>query len=168
MKLFKKDNSSEETNTKNILIIVFVIFGVVLIAMILIGAFAYWRYRKWGKIFKFLKRFNIWRIIIQKHRNLSKKLVQPSAKKFPSKDHLPPLMPQGPSSSGFSLMKENTQLNLIKESTSIKSTQKQVDEKNLPLEPIQQGDVSTKVNVKKEEKIVIKTEETEEIFKNHV
>ena len=65
-------------------------------------------------------------------------------------------------------MKENTQLNLIKESTSIKSTQKQVDEKNLPLEPIQQEDVSTKVNVKKEEKIVIKTEETEEIFKNHV
>jgi hypothetical protein len=94
-------------------------------------------------------------------------------------------MPQAPSSSGFSLMRENTQtqLNLIKEPTTIKSTQKQVDEKNLSLEnsnydydkqihgffiePIQQGDESAKVTVKKEEKIVIKTQETEEIFKNH-
>ncbi len=41
-----KANSSDETNTKNILIIVFVLFGVVLIAVILVGAFAYWRYKK--------------------------------------------------------------------------------------------------------------------------
>jgi hypothetical protein len=36
----------DEANTRNILIIVFVIFGVVLIAAILVATCAYWRYKK--------------------------------------------------------------------------------------------------------------------------
>jgi hypothetical protein len=44
--IFLKDNSSEETNTRNILIIIFVIIGAVLIASIFFGLFAFWRHKK--------------------------------------------------------------------------------------------------------------------------
>ena len=110
-------------------------------------------------------------------------MVQPSANKNPNKDHLPPLII--PQSSEFSLMRENTQaqLDLIKEPAKSVATQKQV-EKNKPrlvdtsdefdkqihgffVEPMQQSETKVEEPGKKEETLVITTEQTEAMFKNH-
>ena len=92
-------------------------------------------------------------------------------------DHLPPLMPQAHSSSSdFSLMRDITQTNLnsIIETPKKVSTYKEIEPQSMSnqefepqiqgyfIEPIEQSE--TVIPVKKEEKIVITTSETDALY----
>jgi len=99
--------------------------------------------------------------------------------KNPINDHLPPLMSQAHSSatsSDFSLMRDNTQtkLNSIKEAPKKVSTYKEIEPQSMSnqefepqiqgyfIEPIEQSEMV--IPVKKEEKIVITTSETDLLY----